>query len=183
MFINDVGQGTYEEIDEGKAGRDFGWQATEGPFAGSAYPAFTAPVFAYGRTTGTANQGTQGDCIVGAAFYNPAAANFPAEYVGKYFFGDFPYESWIRYLDPEHPELGAKVFAENTNHAGIAVAPDGAMYYTDHDAGAVRRIVYGNGTALARRMGRVKLGVDWERGLTLRFPDGRRADMRGRVAP
>ncbi len=24
MFINDVGQGTYEEIDEGKAGRDFG---------------------------------------------------------------------------------------------------------------------------------------------------------------
>ena len=41
---------------------------------------FTAPVFAYGRTSGTANQGTQGDCIVGAAFYNPAAASNTIQY-------------------------------------------------------------------------------------------------------
>ena len=30
MFINDVGQGTWEEINEGRAGANYGWPTTEG---------------------------------------------------------------------------------------------------------------------------------------------------------
>jgi hypothetical protein len=88
----------------------------------------------------TATQGTEGDCIVGADFYNPAAASFPVEYVGKYFFGDFPYDSWIRYLDPRHPEWPEKPFAADTNQAGLEVGPYGALHHADHDGGAVRKI-------------------------------------------
>ena len=31
MYINDVGQSTWEEIDLGQAGANYGWPATEGP--------------------------------------------------------------------------------------------------------------------------------------------------------
>src|SRR5262249_46671805 len=31
LFINDVGQNTWEEVDEGAAGANYGWPTTEGP--------------------------------------------------------------------------------------------------------------------------------------------------------
>ena len=44
LFINDVGQDTWEEIDEGSAGANFGWPATEGP---TNDPRFVSPTYAY----------------------------------------------------------------------------------------------------------------------------------------
>ena len=41
MFINDVGQNTWEEIDEGAAGANYGWPTTEGP---TTDPRFRSPV-------------------------------------------------------------------------------------------------------------------------------------------
>jgi glucose/arabinose dehydrogenase len=148
MFINDVGQATYEEIDEGKPGRNFGWPGTEGPFTAADHKAFTAPVFYYGRSGAVA-----GNTIVGGTFYNPENPSFPSTYAGKYFFGDFPFDGWIRYLDPDHPETSYP-FAQNSGQADLAVGPDGALYYTDHDAGKVIRIGYGaTGTRSAAARG------------------------------
>src|SRR5262245_3459366 len=54
FFINDVGQGAWEEIDEGRPGADYGWNVREGPCANNSttncgpQPAgLTNPVFAY----------------------------------------------------------------------------------------------------------------------------------------
>src|SRR5439155_25416499 len=81
MFINDVGQSTWEEIDDGIAGSNYGWPTTEGP---TSNPAFRSPIYFYGH--GTTN--TTGCAIVGGAFYNPPVLQFPSSYLGKYFFAD-----------------------------------------------------------------------------------------------
>ena len=49
FFINDVGQSSWEEIDEGSRGRNFGWPTTEGAFTQSQYPNFHRAVL-YVRT-------------------------------------------------------------------------------------------------------------------------------------
>ena len=67
MFINDVGQNTWEEINDGIAGSNYGWPDTEGP---TTDPRFRAPIFSYGHGTGP----TTGCAITGGAFYNPARA-------------------------------------------------------------------------------------------------------------
>ena len=142
MFINDVGQELFEEIDEAIAGANYGWPIAEGP--ANNRPEFTKPIYAYNRTEGV--------CISGGAFYSPAKAQFPAEYVGKYFFADFT-NRWIRTLDPAHPEK-AEPFAQRvTSVVDLAVAPDGALLvlvrntYVHDDkyqpnAGALLRIRY-----------------------------------------
>ena len=80
MFINDVGQSAWEEIDDGIAGSNYGWPACEGACA-QPNTNFRDPLFQYGHNTSA----TTGCAIVGAAFYNPAINQFPASYLGKYF--------------------------------------------------------------------------------------------------
>ena len=82
MFINDVGQSTWEEIDDGEAGANYGWRAAR---AVPTDPAgFKQPFYAYIRT---AAQPT-GCAITGGTFYNPTRRSFPRSYVGDYFFAD-----------------------------------------------------------------------------------------------
>ena len=60
LFINDVGQSTWEEINDGVPGSNYGWPTTEGP---TNDPRFRAPIFAYGRSPST----TGGCAITGGA--------------------------------------------------------------------------------------------------------------------
>jgi glucose/arabinose dehydrogenase len=93
IFINDVGSGgpqSYEEINRGAKGANYGWPAVEGP---SNNPKFSKPIYSYRHAT------TTGCCVItGGAFYNPAKAQFPKQYVGDYFFTDNSGE-WIRVRD------------------------------------------------------------------------------------
>ena len=41
MFINDVGEGTWEEVNEGIRGANYGWPDSEGP---TTLPGITAPL-------------------------------------------------------------------------------------------------------------------------------------------
>jgi glucose/arabinose dehydrogenase len=133
MFINDVGQSTWEEINDGIAGSNYGWPTTEGP---TNNPNFRAPIFAYGRTPST----TGGCAITGGAFYDPATTQFPADYLGKYFFSDFC-SGWIRLLDPATNT--ATAFAAGINSpVDLRVTLDGSLYYLARGAGAVFRIQY-----------------------------------------
>ncbi|MBC7982549.1 MAG: PQQ-dependent sugar dehydrogenase, partial [Candidatus Obscuribacterales bacterium] len=91
MHINDVGQSTWEEVNRGVAGADFGWPATEG-FQPSGVAGVTYPLHAYANADSNC-------AITGATFYNPSTSNFPAEYAGRYFFGDFC-GGFIRMLSP-----------------------------------------------------------------------------------
>jgi glucose/arabinose dehydrogenase len=127
MFINDVGQDTWEEINDGAAGANYGWPDTEGP---TGDPRFRSPVHAYGHGPSCA--------ITGGAFYDPPTAQFPAEYVGKYFFADFC-SGWIRRLDPATRAVSP--FAAGIEApVDLRVASDGSLYYLARNAGAVYRV-------------------------------------------
>jgi len=92
MFINDVGENTWEEINEGLPGANYGWPETEGP---TTDPRFSGPLFAYLHGSGS----TTGCAITGGTFYNPPIVGFPPDYVGKFFFADLC-SGWIRRYDP-----------------------------------------------------------------------------------
>jgi glucose/arabinose dehydrogenase len=125
LFIDDVGEGTTEEINDGIAGSNYGWPSTEGSFTQSSFPQFTEPLFTYPHTGSTNSSGC---AIIGGAFYNPSILQFPASYVGKYFFGDLC-NHWIQLLDPSNNT--ASLFASGISGSlvDITVGPDGALYY------------------------------------------------------
>jgi glucose/arabinose dehydrogenase len=120
MFVNDVGARAWDEINEGVAGSNYGWPATEGP---TFNPSYRSPLYAYQHGAGL----VQGFAIVGSAFYNPATVNFPANYVGSYFFADY-LAGWIHRLDP-NAENGVSIFALIPGlQTDLRVGPDGALY-------------------------------------------------------
>jgi glucose/arabinose dehydrogenase len=133
MLINDVGEHTYEEINVGVAGANYGWPVTEGP---THRRRFRAPVFYYthGETA------TTGRAIVGSAFYSPAnGRTFPRNYAGDYFFADLT-SGWIRRFDPVSGDVTAFASGIETPVA-LTVGDDGALYYLARGAGGATGIV------------------------------------------
>jgi glucose/arabinose dehydrogenase len=121
MFLNDVGQNTWEEVNDGIAGSNYGWPATEGP---TTNPAYRAPLHYYGHGTSDST----GCAITGAAFYAPERVQLPPDYRGDYYFGDFC-SGWIRRLDPSSPATSTLVATGIVDPVDLAVAPDGALLY------------------------------------------------------
>ena len=125
MFINDVGEGSWEEVNEGIAGANYGWPATEGP---TTNPDYTSPLYAYGHDGGAC-------AISGGAFYNPTVQQFPSEYIGDYFFADLC-ANWIRSLDVASGT--ATTFATGlAAPVDVKLGPDGALYYLMRGGGGV----------------------------------------------
>ena len=128
MFVNDVGQSTWEEIDEAwigpndgsNAGFNFGWPSTEGP---TTNPSYHAPFHAYTHSDGCA--------ITGGAFYNPPAANFPPEYFGDYFFADYC-GGWVKSVDVSTKVVSTLIAPGDAGQpVDIKVGADGSLYYLD----------------------------------------------------
>jgi len=133
LFINDVGEVTWEEINDGIAGSNYGWNLSEGP---TTNPQFRAPLFAY-QHGGTA---TTGCAIAGGTFYNPATVQFPQGFVGKYFFADLC-SGWIRVFDPATGT--ASGFATNiSNPVDLKVGADGSLYYLARGSSSVFRVQF-----------------------------------------
>ena len=122
LFINDVGQSTWEEINNGVAGSNYGWPVAEGP-ASPPNPNFRDPIFSYRHGSSS----TTGCAIVGGAFYNPSVLQFPRRFVGKYFFADLC-TGWIRVLDPVN-NAASDFASEIPSPVDLHVGPDGALYY------------------------------------------------------
>ena len=129
IYINDVGQSTWEEIDLGQAGANYGWPATEGP---TTNPAYKSPIYYYGHSDGCA--------ITGGAFYSPSTPNFPSSYVGKYFFGDYC-SGFIRILNPSTAQ--ATEFVTGASQpVDIQVGADGSLYYLARGTSSVMKVRY-----------------------------------------
>ena len=141
-----MGQGTWEEIDLGVAGADYGWNVREGHCAngsttncGAPPAGMTNPIFDYGRADGCRS-------ITGGAFVPNGV--WPAAYEGKYLFADFVCGKIFR-LDPNGGGGFTRVdFATGlggNSAVNLRFGPhDGtqALYYTTYAAGGqVRRIV------------------------------------------
>ncbi|MGI8884869.1 MAG: PQQ-dependent sugar dehydrogenase, partial [Pyrinomonadaceae bacterium] len=133
MFINDVGQGAWEEVNDGIAGSNYGWSFCEGNCSPSD-ARFRDPLYAY------ANAGSA-CAITGGAFYNPQITQFPTAYVGDYFFADFC-AGWIRKLDPPNYNAFTEFATGIANPVDLQVSADGSLYYLARGAGSVGRIQF-----------------------------------------
>jgi glucose/arabinose dehydrogenase len=139
MFINDVGQDAWEEINDGEAGANYGWPSTEGS---TTNPSYQSPFYAYANTGVTC-------AITGGTFYDPPTPQFPAQFVGWYFFADLC-GGWINRIDPESPAGDPTVLTFATGISfpvDLRVGPDGALYYLSFGSGAVFRVAFTAGQA------------------------------------
>jgi glucose/arabinose dehydrogenase len=133
LHINDVGQDTYEEVNRGHAGANFGWPLAEGPSTNSQ---FTSPAYWYTHANNAC-------AITGGAFYEPAVQAFPSWFYGQYFFADYC-AGWIQRWNPDTGKVTA--FATGIEApVDLKVGPDGALYYLARQSGRVGRISYGSG--------------------------------------
>jgi glucose/arabinose dehydrogenase len=136
IFINDVGNSEWEEINDGMPGSNYGWPSCEGPCT-PPNPNFRDPIYSY--------QNSEASCaITGGTFYNPTTVLFPAQYVGKYFFADYC-GGWIKVLDPSNNSVSN--FASGLRFpVDLQVGSDGSFYYIQrgdsNDDGQLWRIQF-----------------------------------------
>ena len=197
IFANDVGDGTWEEVDTLVGGKNYGWATCEGnnnrgsTTAACSNTALTRPLIAYqhGSTT------SRGNCVIGGGF----TYAFRAQDTGRYFFGDFPNTAtitatngWIKSVNPRNGADTATFATGVNNMTGIGFGPNGAMYYitrgsntgiidttssTANTKGRVIKVSYdlttGIRTPVTFRTGPVLSGLIMNFGTnTLRVPEG-----------
>ena len=151
FFINDVGDDSWEEIDELAPGANYGWSSREGPCARNSdtscapVAGLTDPVHWY------SHQGI-GGAITGGAFVPNGL--WPSAYDGKYLFADYVFGQIYR-LDPGGPNcrlcvpptsaFNQTVFSDTPGVVAMAFGPYGgtqALYYVTRATNEVRRIAY-----------------------------------------
>jgi glucose/arabinose dehydrogenase len=147
LYINDVGESTWDEIDLGAAGANYGWNVREGHCAvgsttdcGDPPAGMTNPIFDYGHTAGCSS-------ITGGAFV--PAGLWPAPYDGAYLFADYVCGKIFR-LEPDAGggytmvEFVTGLGASSATDLAFGPSPAGqSLYYTSFAGGGeVRRITY-----------------------------------------
>lgn len=137
LFINDVGQDAWEEINDGTvANKNFGWPNVEGVTTGTTY---ANPAYTYNH----GSQNAEGCAITGGCFFNPTSTNYPSKYLGKYFFMDYCGE-WMDVMDPA-TGLKTERFIANvigSYPVAVDVAADGNLYYLTRSPAALYKISY-----------------------------------------
>jgi len=139
FFINDVGQSTFEEVNDGIAGANYGWNTREGSCPAASTPPcsgpgdLTDPLTSYGRATGT---------FITAGGFVPDGV-WPVEYDGGYLFSDGGTgRMWLRdaagQVDYDNPF--ASTSAGLADMAFIAEPGGYSLYYTLNGSGSVRKI-------------------------------------------
>lgn len=144
FFINDVGQSAREEIDNGQAGADYGWNCREGTRTNSITgkcsptpPGMIDPIFDYDRTGGCGS-------ITGGAFV-PAGV-WTAEYDAAYIFADFVCGKFFVLRQGAGGGWAATDFAPGQSFGPVHLRfgpyrATQALYYTTYaNGGQVRRI-------------------------------------------
>ncbi|HEY2187063.1 MAG TPA: PQQ-dependent sugar dehydrogenase [Caldimonas sp.] len=133
IFINDVGQSTWEEIDVGSAGANYGWPNSEGPDNVGA--GITGPLFTYKHSAASPPGSGPGGffvgfAIAGGAFY-PATGPFPAGYRDQYYFADYV-SQWVGRYDIAND--AAYAFAAlSGSPVDMLAGSDGALYVLTRD--------------------------------------------------
>jgi glucose/arabinose dehydrogenase len=148
MNINDVGEYTWEEIDPGIRGANYGHPICEGPCSNPGFVnasanklvTITSPANKPGnynitlvsKDSGTPlqnpiyayNHNGKGASITGGAFYE--SSQFPPEYKGSYFFGDHTV-GFIKRLTPTNKVVDFLPSVKSP--VDIDIGSDGSLYY------------------------------------------------------
>ncbi|MBM1174706.1 PQQ-dependent sugar dehydrogenase [Microvirga arabica] len=118
MYIGDVGQNTYEEINLGRPGANYGWSVTEGPFNPGTYPNYTNPIHAYDHD--------RGQSVTGGYVYRGPEQDFQ----GTYFFSDFvSHRIWSL-----QRSSGSWTFTDLTGTVSVGGGPIGSVSSMGEDA-------------------------------------------------
>ncbi len=143
FFISDVGQRSWEEINEGASAADYGWPVREGaclkdsmtncppPPAG-----VTDPVFAYSHDSGCA-------AITGGAFLPNGV--WPATYDDSYFYADLVCGKLFRLIPAQSGGFTRQPFADLPQIVRMHFGPykdTQALYYVTRETNELRRIAY-----------------------------------------
>jgi glucose/arabinose dehydrogenase len=142
LWIGDVGQGTWEEVNVARAGQgglNFGWSRMEGvecfQDAGCEDPAYTLPVAEYGHDLGCS--------VTGGVVYR--GARVPG-LTGGYVFADYCSGNvWV--LDPgvDGRSTARLVLASGRSISALGEDEAGEAYVTDLNAGELLRIAPAGG--------------------------------------
>ncbi|MEV7006423.1 PQQ-dependent sugar dehydrogenase [Streptosporangium sp. NPDC051022] len=134
MWIGDVGQDSWEEVDfapRGKGGQNYGWNRREGnhPFRGEAPAETVAPVIEYPLREG-------GNCSVIAGYVYRGERI--SELAGHFLYGDFC-AGWVRSVAADRPGPGMEIgrveqlssFGEDNEGELYALSLTGPLYRLD----------------------------------------------------
>ena len=142
LFVNDVGQNAWEEINDCTiGGLNYGWPAAEGMSTNTLY---TNPVYTYGHGSGIG----LGCAITGGTFFNPTTTNYPSTYTGNYFFIDYC-GNWIDRIAISGSTVTRSNFASSIAGfpVGLISGPDGNLYFLSRTNSSLCKIVYTTSTA------------------------------------
>ncbi|WP_018614846.1 PQQ-dependent sugar dehydrogenase [Segetibacter koreensis] len=142
IFVNDVGQNMWEEINNcTTGGLNYGWPLAEGKDSTLHY---TNPVYTYAHGSGS----EVGCAITGGTFFNPSKTNYPSSYVGKYFFLDYC-SRWINSISIKNNTVKRENFASSIPGSAVCITTgnDGNLYFLSRTTSAVYKITYTNSDA------------------------------------
>lgn len=138
LWVGDVGQNTWEEVDVVELAGNYGWSAKEGTHCFNEDPCdsgpWTDPIVEYKHSD------AGGLTIAGGYVYR--GSTIPG-LVGTYLYADTYYgRFWALTYDAVTGDPAPTVIAENTGYypASFAQDPDGEVYFTDWNGGRLYRI-------------------------------------------
>lgn len=147
LYVGDVGNNAWEEINVGGAGSNFGWPCFEGPQKGNDEQFCTAVVNGEAPHTSALwaypHEEGMGSVIAGDFYFG---SGWPEAFQGKFFWADFN-NGTMRYLK-QNPDgtTGDAIFASNVpGPVQIQAGPNGDLYVLAIAAGSLVRIRYVGG--------------------------------------
>lgn len=128
LYVSDVGGDIWEELNNIEKGANYGWPEVEGACSGCAY---ANPLYAYPHDG-------EGAAITMGPVYR--AEQFPEEFGGKIFIGDFV-RGIIKTVTPDGTSVD--LFDDAVGSiVDMKVGPDGSLYYVTFYPSAVHKITY-----------------------------------------
>ncbi len=136
MFIDDVGDVTWEEINEcTMGGQNFGWPQHEGHTTDTTT---VDPVYVYHH--GSAD--SMGCAITGGTFFNPDSTNYPPQYLNRYYFTDYC-GNWINSISLDSNYSWSHMASNIANYSVcIKTGPDGNLYFLSRNNEALYKVTY-----------------------------------------
>lgn len=145
LWVGDVGQNAWEEVDRVQAGGNYGWRIREGAHCYNAASCATSangdplidPIAEYGRSLGSS--------ITGGYVYRGTA--IPA-LVGRYVFGDFGSGNLFALLPGSGGALDVRqILSTGDSISSFGQGNDGELYYVDFGGGGIHKLVPGTAPA------------------------------------
>jgi len=138
LWVGDVGQDRFEEIDRVQRGGNYGWNCREGftAFNNCPTPAanFAEPVADYGRTLGTS--------VTGGYVYR--GTQLPSLLVGRYIFGDFTTGTiWQLAPNGSGGFTREQLLDTTLSISSFGEGNDGELYVVDYNGGLYKIVPAG----------------------------------------